>query len=85
MATIIVSYDGTDNDTDALALARLLASASSSLALAYVRHAHEAAAAKERLAQGDAEELLAAGARWLGDEDVPRHVVLSGSTPEGFR
>jgi nucleotide-binding universal stress UspA family protein len=85
VATIIVSYDGTDNDTDALALARLLASAGSSLALAYVRHAHEAAAAKERLAQGDADELLAAGARWLGDEDVPRHVVLSGSTPEGLR
>jgi nucleotide-binding universal stress UspA family protein len=85
VATIIVSYDGTDNDTDALALAKLLASAGSSVALAYVRHAHEAQAAKERLAQGDAEELLAEGARWLGGDDVPQHVVLSGSTPEGLR
>ena len=40
MATkIIVSYDGTANDTDALALGRLLARAGGSLELAYVRHA----------------------------------------------
>ncbi len=82
---IIVSYDGTDNDTDALALGRLLAQAGGSLALAYVRHAVEAQPGRERLAQHEAEELLESGARWLGDPDVPRHVVVSASTPEGLR
>jgi len=86
MATkIIVSYDGTENDTDALALGRLLARAGGSLALAYVRHTAESEPGRERLAQHEAEELLATGARWLGEPDVPRHVVLSGSTPEGLR
>ena len=86
MATkIIVSYDGTENDTDALALGRLLARAGGSLALAYVRHALEPEPGREKLAQHEAEELLATGARWLGEPDVPRHVVLSGSTPEGLR
>jgi len=86
MATkIIVSYDGTANDTDALALGKLLARAGGSLALAYVRHAHEEAAGAEELAQSEAEELLETGARWLGDPDVPRFVVLSPSTPEGLR
>ena len=86
MATkIIVSYDGTENDTDALALGQLLARAGGSLALAYVRHTVEAEPGREKLAQHEAEELLAAGARWLGEPDVPCHVVLSGSTPEGLR
>ena len=82
---IIVSYDGTANDTDALALGRLLAQAGGSLTLAYVRHTAESEFEREKLAQHEAEELLAAGARWLGEPDVPRHVVLSGSTPEGLR
>jgi len=86
MATkIIVSYDGTENDTDALALGRLLARAGGSLALAYVRHALEPEPGREKLAQHEAEELLATGARWLDEPDVPCHVVLSGSTPEGLR
>jgi nucleotide-binding universal stress UspA family protein len=86
MATkIIVSYDGTENDTDALALGQLLARAGGSLALAYVRHAADPDAGREKLAQKEAEELLENGARWLGDPDVPRHVVLSPSTPEGLR
>ena len=34
---IIVSYDDTDNDSDALALGRLLAIAGAELSLAYVR------------------------------------------------
>jgi nucleotide-binding universal stress UspA family protein len=86
MATkIIVSYDGTENDTDALALGQLLARAGGSLALAYVRHTVEAEPGREKLAQHEAEELLATGARWLGEPDVPCHVVLSGSTPEGLR
>jgi nucleotide-binding universal stress UspA family protein len=86
MATkIIVSYDGTDNDRDALALGRVLADAGASLELAYVRHAHESETARERLAEGEAQELLEAGAEELGAPDVPKHVVLSGSTPEGLR
>lgn len=82
---IIVSYDGTDNDRDALALGRLLEPAGASLALAYVRHSVESAPGRERLAQQEAEQLLLTGAKWLGDPDVPRHVVLSVSTPEGLR
>jgi nucleotide-binding universal stress UspA family protein len=86
MATkIIVSYDGTANDEDALALGQLLARAGGSLALAYVRHAPDPDTGREQLAQKEAEELLENGARWLGDPDVPRHVVLSPSTPEGLR
>jgi nucleotide-binding universal stress UspA family protein len=86
MATkIIVSYDGTENDLDALAFGRLLASAGASIALAYVRHAHEAESGRERLAEDEAKALLDAGATLLGQPDVPRHVVLSGSTPEGLR
>jgi nucleotide-binding universal stress UspA family protein len=82
---LIVSYDGTDNDRDALALGRLLAGAGASLELAYVRHAHEAESARERLAGHEAEELLDAGAAALGDASVPKHVVLSRSTPVGLR
>ena len=41
MTTIIVSYDGTDNDRDALALGRVLAEAGASMELAYVSHRHE--------------------------------------------
>ena len=37
-STVIVSYDGTDNDRDALALGRVFAQAGASLELAYVRH-----------------------------------------------
>jgi nucleotide-binding universal stress UspA family protein len=86
MATkIIVSYDGTENDHDALALGRLLAGTRGALELAYVRHAHEVESGRERLAEKDAEALLAGGAEVLGFPDVPRHVVISASTPEGLR
>ncbi|HEX7626094.1 MAG TPA: universal stress protein [Gaiellaceae bacterium] len=85
MTKIIVSYDGTDNDRDALALAHLFAVAGASLELAYVRHSHESETALERLAEKDAGALLEAGARVLGNPDTPRHVILSGSTPEGLR
>jgi nucleotide-binding universal stress UspA family protein len=83
--TIIVSYDDTDNDHDALALARMLAQTGAPLALAYVRHTRESESRRERLAQHEAEELLESGAKWLGQPDIPRHVVLSASTPEGLR
>jgi nucleotide-binding universal stress UspA family protein len=85
MARIIVSYDGSDYDRDALALGKLLGRAGATLELAYVRHAHESEAARERLAEHEAEELLESGALELGAPDTPRHVVLSGSTPEGLR
>jgi nucleotide-binding universal stress UspA family protein len=41
VTTVIVSYDGTDNDRDALALGRVLAGAGAALELAYVSHHHE--------------------------------------------
>lgn len=77
MATILVSYDGTDNDRDALALARLLARAGAALELAYVRHSADDAT--------EAQAMLDAGVAALGDGEVPTHVVVSGSTPEGLR
>ena len=82
---IIVSYDGTENDLDALALGRLFAGAGASLSLAYVRHTQETERGRERLAEHEAEALLEAGGSVLGQPDVPRHVVFSGSTPEGLR
>jgi nucleotide-binding universal stress UspA family protein len=82
---ILVSYDGTENDTDALALGQLLAGAGGSLALAYVRHAPEPDPEREKAAADQARELLDTGAVWLGDPDVPRHVVISASTPAGLR
>jgi nucleotide-binding universal stress UspA family protein len=85
MTTAIVSYDGTDNDRDALALGRLLEGAGMSLALAYVRHTSEPEGDREALAQKDAEALLGGGADWLQQADIPRHVVLNMSTPEGLR
>lgn len=86
MATkIIVSYDGTDSDHDALALGHMLDPTGASLALAYVRHTRESESRLEELAQHEAEDLLDTGAEWLGQPDIPRFVVLSGSTPEGLR
>jgi nucleotide-binding universal stress UspA family protein len=85
MTKIVVSYDGTENDRDALALGSLLSGAGAALELAYVRHAHEVERGRERLAEAEAEALLAEGAKTLGQPDVPCHVVLSGSTAEGLR
>jgi nucleotide-binding universal stress UspA family protein len=82
---IIVSYDGTDNDRDALALGRLLASAGATLELAYVRHSLEAETGRERFAESDAQLLLDTGAAAVGRPEIPRHVVLAGSTAEGLR
>jgi nucleotide-binding universal stress UspA family protein len=81
---IIVSYDGTSNDDDALALAKILATTGASLALAYVRHSREFDPAREELAEHDAERRLQQGAAWLGDPDIPRHIVVSASTGEGL-
>jgi nucleotide-binding universal stress UspA family protein len=82
---IVVSYDGTANEDDAIALGRLLSGAGADVALAYVRHSQEADVERERLAQSDAEELLARGASLFGDAGVARHVVTDRSTPAGLR
>jgi nucleotide-binding universal stress UspA family protein len=82
-AEAIISYDGTANDDDALALGRMLAPALS-LALAYVRHAPEYDEQRETLARHDAERRLQQGAERLGDPEIPRHVVFSGSTGAGL-
>ncbi|HEX3451945.1 MAG TPA: universal stress protein, partial [Solirubrobacteraceae bacterium] len=81
---IIVSYDGTANEDDAIALGRVLGQAGAEVALAYVRHSQEPDVDRERLAQSEAEELLARGASLFGDADVARHVVTDRSTPEGL-
>ncbi|HUE29074.1 MAG TPA: universal stress protein [Solirubrobacteraceae bacterium] len=84
MSKLIISYDGTPNDDDALALGKQLARTGASMALAYVRHSREFDPAREELAQHDAERRLEAGAAWLGDPQLARHVVISASTWEGL-
>lgn len=81
---VIVSYDGTINDDDALALGRMLGHGSVALSLAYVRHSREYDPRREELAQHDAERRLDQGAAWLGDQDIPRHVVVDPSTGAGL-
>lgn len=75
--TIIVSYDGTDNDRDALSLGRVFAQAGASLELAYVRHTEDGA--------DHAQQLLDAGVAELHEGEAPTHVIVSASTPEGLR
>jgi len=82
-AEAIISYDGTATDDDALALGRMLAPALA-LALAYVRHAPEHDEQRETRARDDAERRLEQGAERLGDPQIPRHVVFSGSTGAGL-
>lgn len=85
MSNVIISYDGTHNEDDAVALGRLLAEAGAEVSLAYVRHAAEAEASREILAQHEAEQLLGRGAELLGASEVDRHVVTDRSTPDGLR
>lgn len=80
----IVSYDDTPNDHDALMLARVIADAGVELILAYVRHTTEFEREREWLEEHEAYALLERGARTLGDLEVERRVVLSGSTAEGL-
>lgn len=80
----LVSYDDTPNDHDALMLARVLDEAGVELTLVYVRHAQEDEREREELEEHEAQALLERGARILGDLDVERRVVLSGSTAEGL-
>ncbi len=81
----IVSYDDTLNDLDALALARVLVDAGTTLTLAYVRHSTKNRRDLEKVEEHEAQALLERGARWLGDLDVARQVVLSASTGAGLR
>src|SRR5258707_11774937 len=83
--TAIVSYDDTLNDQDALALASVLAEAGAELMLAYVRHTTQNQSSREALEEHDADQLLARGARWLGNLDVERRVVVHASTGEGLK
>ena len=85
MHTAIVSYDGTLNDEDALGLASVLGGAGLDLVLAYVRHSSASERSRAELEEHEAEELLERGARWLGDLDVGRRVVVHASTGEGLR
>lgn len=82
---IIISYDGTANEDDAVALGHVFASGGAEVALAYVRHSQEPDLDREKLAQGEAEELLARGAALFGNADIARHVVTDRSTPHGLR
>lgn len=84
MAKIIVSYDDTDNDRDALALGRVLGELDSEISLAYVRHTQQPDSAREALEEKEAEELLEHGAQALGDDRIPRHVVVHASTGAGL-
>lgn len=83
--SIVVSYDGTNNEDDAVALGRVFAQAGAEVALAYVRHSAEEEPGREALAEQEAEELLRRGAALLGGHEVGRHVVTDRSTPEGLR
>jgi nucleotide-binding universal stress UspA family protein len=81
----IVSYDDTLNDHDALMLGRVLADAGAQLTLAYVRHTTQSERSREELEEHEAEALLERGARWIGDPDVARRIVVSASTGEGLK
>jgi hypothetical protein len=85
MTHAIISYDDTLNDHDALALGRVLADAGAAISLAYVRHTTQAQRDREELEEHEAGALLDRGARWFGDLDVARRVVVSGSTGEGLK
>jgi nucleotide-binding universal stress UspA family protein len=83
--SVIVSYDGTDNDRDALELGKLFAGLGASVSLAYVRHAVDPDPAREAQLQSEAEALLEEGVKAIdGQTQVRTHVVLSGATGAGL-
>jgi hypothetical protein len=84
MTKAIISYDDTLNDHDALALGKVLGEAGTELVLAYVRHTNHLERSREALEEHEAWALLERGARWLGDLDVERRVVVSASTGTGL-
>ena len=63
----------------------MLADAGAELTLAYVRHTTQTERDREELEEHEAEALLERGARWLGDLEVERRVVVSASTGEGLK
>jgi nucleotide-binding universal stress UspA family protein len=81
----IVSYDDTENDHDALMLGRVLVDAGAQLTLAYVRHSTRSERSREELEEHEADALLQRGARWLGDIESERRVIVSASTGEGLK
>jgi nucleotide-binding universal stress UspA family protein len=84
MSKIIVSYDDTDNDRDALALGNALGELGGEISLAYVRHTQLPDSAREALEEKEADELLENGAKAIGDEKTPRHVIVHASTGAGL-
>jgi nucleotide-binding universal stress UspA family protein len=80
----IISYDDTQNDRDALMLGRALRDIGARVTLAYVRHAVHRCPDDEELFHHEAHSLLARGAGWLEDPDIPRRVVMNASTGEGL-
>ena len=81
---LVISYDGTANDDDALMLGRMLSADGASLSLAYVRHTREYDPRREELGLHDADRRLEQGALWLGDDTIPKHVVVNPSTSSGL-
>ncbi len=81
---IIVSYDGTANEADAVALGRVFANAGAEVALAYVRHTPEHDEEREKIAQAEAQQILARGVEILGNPSAAGHVVTDRSTPQGL-
>jgi nucleotide-binding universal stress UspA family protein len=81
---IIVSYDGTANEADAVALGRVFANAGAEVALAYVRHTPEHDEEREKIAQAEAQQILARGVEILGNPGAAGHVVTDRSTPHGL-
>jgi hypothetical protein len=82
--SIIISYDGTAHDDDSLMLGKMLKAAGATLSLAYVRHSREYDPRREEIGVHDAERRLEQGALWLGDDTIPRHVVVNPSTGDGL-
>ncbi len=81
---IIISYDGTANESDAIALGALFGRAGADVEIAYVRHSHEHDRERESALQAEAQDILRRGAELLGDAGVATHVVIDRSTPEGL-
>src|SRR5262249_14912189 len=84
MAKIIISHDDPDNARDALGRGRPRREPSGEPPLPYVRHTQQPDSAREALEEKEAEELLEHGAKALGDERTPRHVVVHASTGTGL-
>jgi nucleotide-binding universal stress UspA family protein len=82
--SIIVSYDGTDNDRDALSLGRVFDGLGASVGLAYVRHATDPDPAREAELRAKAQALLDEGARSLNGAVTRTHAVISGATGAGL-